>query len=366
DVVAAQLSEGDPRTLYMKLTRPYRRTAPVLLHHVPKDPDGRSGYADTVRMAWRSPFGGRAAALGRAINGSVLVTDSDQTEQDLFVDVALGRLDQAIVSEARAGCLGGQFPHLRVTEPLARSAALVFGVRSNARKLLGSLNAWLRDAENAEPITEIVAAYSGRPYAGKLVRSPRPALHGAGISPFDSTFRKHAAMMSFDWRLLAAVAFGESGFDPTAVSHKGAFGLMQMMPGTAGRLGLDSLDLIDQQVKGAAMYLAILDSMWMRRIPDQEERLNFVLASYNAGPGHVLDAVRLAPGLGLDPGRWEEHVERAMLLLALPEFYLLPEVELGPARGSDTFLYVRQVRHVFRYYLTLEPIEQGADTLARS
>jgi membrane-bound lytic murein transglycosylase F len=105
---------------------------------------------------------------------------------------------------------------------------------------------------------------------------------------------------------------------------------------------------MEDHIGAATRYLSKLDTLWMRAVPDREQRLRFVLASYNAGPGHIIDAQRLAAMQGLDPGRWEHHVERAVLLLAKPRYYMLPEMKNGYCNGRQVFHYVREVVGMYR------------------
>jgi len=95
--------------------------------------------------------------------------------------------------------------------------------------------------------------------------------------------------------------YQESRFKPDAKSWAGASGLLQLMPGTARQVGVrDPFDPEDN-VRGGVKYLKWLTDFWDERIEDEDERLKFILASYNTGPGHVEDAQRLASKYGGDP-----------------------------------------------------------------
>ncbi|MBK7945958.1 MAG: transglycosylase SLT domain-containing protein [Flavobacteriales bacterium] len=178
---------------------------------------------------------------------------------------------------------------------------------------------------------------------GPLRARRMKAIDPDSISPFDMYFREHAAGLAYDWRLLAAMAWKESRFDSTVTSDKGAMGIVQIMPRTWRVTAL---------IRAAPWRIAFLRRratwqssipVWLRAVPDRDQRLRFVLASYNAGPGHIIDAARLAQQLGLDPARWEGHVERAVLLLAKPRHFMQPDMRNGYCKGSQVFRYVRGV-----------------------
>ncbi|MBN1756880.1 MAG: transglycosylase SLT domain-containing protein [Chitinispirillaceae bacterium] len=110
------------------------------------------------------------------------------------------------------------------------------------------------------------------------------------ISRFDPVIKKMARRYGFDWRLIAAQIYAESGFDSTAKSYCGARGLMQVMPKTAWYLGTDPLELEQPEVNIATgcMYDRKMVVLWKKNVNQREEQLAFALASYNAGRSRVL------------------------------------------------------------------------------
>jgi membrane-bound lytic murein transglycosylase F len=205
-------------------------------------------------------------------------------------------------------------------------------------------------------IRSLVAGYSNGVIGKGQMRSlPKMDLSPDSISPFDSLFQLHADNSVHDWRLLAALAYKESRFDTAAVSGAGAEGLMQIMPGTASELGVDSAGGVSDHIKGARDYLAYLDQFWSASVPSAEQRLKFVIGSYNAGPGHIKDAQRLAQLYGLDPSKWDGSVERTVLLLAVPRFHQMQEVRHGYCRGTETFWHVRDVISAFKQFKQRPP-----------
>ncbi|MCA9570000.1 MAG: transglycosylase SLT domain-containing protein, partial [Myxococcales bacterium] len=169
------------------------------------------------------------------------------------------------------------------------------------------------------------------------------------ISRFDDLFQREAEQVGWSWPLLAAVAWQESRFRPHAVSPVGARGLMQIMPGTARDLGLSDPTEPASAVRAGARYLRQLDRRWQARIPDAQERVAFVLASYNAGIGHVEDAVELARLDGLGGDRWEE-VAPWLLALAEPDWNQHPSVRYGYCRGTEPVAYVDAILGRWKAY----------------
>lgn len=171
------------------------------------------------------------------------------------------------------------------------------------------------------------------------------------ISHFDAIFKQHAIQCGWDWRLLAAQAYQESSFDPNAVSFMGAMGLMQLMPNTARQLGVSDSEVFNPQsnVRGAVKLINQLNAHYSS-ITNPDERINFILAAYNAGPGHIDDARALARKYGKDANIWHGNVDAIVLRMSEPQYYNQSEVSHGYFRGSETYNYVLSIRALWEDY----------------
>lgn len=192
--------------------------------------------------------------------------------------------------------------------------------------------------------------------------------HGR-LSVYDSLFRNYSKRLGWDWRMLAAVSFVESRFDPHEISSKGARGLMQLMPSTAVRFGCPTGLLTDPEANvraGAGLIYSLENSLRSRLSrtiePDietyeqasdetkasiEKDLVYFTLASYNAGLGHVFDAIALADTLGYDPAVWSENVEHCLRLKTEQEFYSMPCVNHGRFNPRVTIGYVNEVLETY-------------------
>jgi len=155
-------------------------------------------------------------------------------------------------------------------------------------------------------------------------------------------FEEAQAASGLPWRLVAAVAYQESQWDPEATSETGVRGFMQITSDTAQRLGI--VDRLDPYacIVGAARYVAFLKSRLPARIAEPD-RTWLALAAFNIGAGHLEDARILAQRLRLDPDRWSD-VRQVLPLLALPEHY--ESARNGYARGGMPVAFVDRV-HAF-------------------
>ena len=150
----------------------------------------------------------------------------------------------------------------------------------------------------------------------------------------------------FDWRLIAALAYQESHWNPMAKSPTGVRGMMMLTLPTAKSVGVTNRLDPEQSVKGGVEYLRRM----VARIPDsieQHEKIWFALASYNVGYGHVMDARRLTKKQGGNPDQWSDVKER-LPLLRQAKYHR--QTRYGYARGDEAKNYVENIR---RYYQSI-------------
>ena len=181
------------------------------------------------------------------------------------------------------------------------------------------------------------------------------------VSAYDSIFRAYADTIGWDWKMLAAVAYVESKFDTAAVSSVGARGLMQIMPQTARAMGIpEGMEHNpDESVRAAAEYFEYLSHLF-RRVPEGE-RINFVLASYNAGFGHIQDAMRLASKYGKNRYVWNDNVESYLRLKNDSVYFTDSLCRNGRFNATETILFVRRVQHKYGEYRLQEEMAMSYD-----
>ena len=184
------------------------------------------------------------------------------------------------------------------------------------------------------------------------------SLREGKISHYDSLFKKYASDIDWDWRLLASVAYTESNFDTAVVSWAGARGLMQLMPRTATAYGIPEGREFnaEENIKAATKYIKDMNKS-LRSIPDKDERTYFILAAYNAGLGHIYDAIALANKHGKNRAKWYDNVENFILLKSNEEYYTDSVCRNGYFRGVETYNFVREIMERYDIYKQKIPAE---------
>lgn len=184
------------------------------------------------------------------------------------------------------------------------------------------------------------------------------------LSDYDDTFRDAAIIIGYDWTLIAAIAYTESRFDSTAVSEAGACGVMQVMPNILRGFNIpDSMYMNPRtNIMVATELLKALNKRF-RYIHNPKERINFVLASYNAGYGHIQDAMQLARKYGKNRFVWDNSVDSFLVYKSQPEFYTDTVCRNGQFNGwRETLSFVKKVRRNWDRFSRMQ--EQYTDSIS--
>lgn len=281
----------------------------------------------------------------------VVPVTGEITADDLIRMVAEGEIAYTIADENVAMLHSTYYPDLDVETIISEPAGLAWAVRKNSPGLLEALNDWLARKKKSEQYNIIYKRYfKNKKQITTWAKSDYFSGSGGKISEYDNLLRRYARQIGWDWRLLAALIYEESQFDPASCSWAGAEGLMQLMTATGLRFGATDLSNPEQNVRAGTAYLKYLETYW-KDIPDSAQRIRFVLASYNVGEGHVRDAMRLAEKYSADPYRWEGSVADFLAKKSKPKYYNDAVVSSGYCRGESVVNYVNEVLYRYGHYV---------------
>ncbi|MDR1809047.1 MAG: transporter substrate-binding domain-containing protein [Prevotella sp.] len=289
----------------------------------------------------------RLLNLDNELGNGIIIRDVEKdtvTVEDLIEMVSQGKIPRTVSDDYVARLNRTYYRNINISLPLSFDQRSSWVVRKTSPELAKALNEWTQANGNTATYNSITKKYfelSKQPFDAEYV-IPKNLPKGS-ISVFDPLFKKYASEPTFEWYLLAAIAYQESRFHTDLSSWAGATGLMGLMPRTAESLGISSEDRTNPElsIMASVKLLKKLDRLFAA-IADNDERLKFVLASYNGGNGHICDARALAEKYGENPDSWEV-VERYVQLKSNPEYYNDPVCKNGYFRGTETVNYVRQV-----------------------
>ncbi len=372
DLIAQNLTVTNSRRSLLSFTEPHSQTRQVLVQRKPDQwYNMRSSEIEnylvrnqldmggkTVHVQKNSAFVSRLHSLMDEIGDTIYIVERDEEVEELINLVAGGMIDYTVSDENLARLNQMYFANIDARTPVSFPQNLSWAVRPGANDLLEAVNEWLREFKTTRQYTAIYNKYYNNSRSVFIAKSELHSLGGGRISHYDDYFKRYADIVGWDWRLIASLSYQESRFDHSAVSWAGAFGIMQLMPGTAEFLNVAEDASVQEHIAAGVRYLRWLDQRFTDEIQDDEQRVLFVLAAYNVGIGHVLDARRLAEKYGKDPNTWKDNVDYFILNKSKPKYYLDPVVRYGYARGAEPYNYVTEIMERYRHYRNaLERVE---------
>ncbi len=353
DVVAAGLTVTSARTQQVAFTRPYQNAQEVIVV--------RSGasVADLDDLRGRTVYVRAGTAHHETLRElrqfdddfKIILVPESFSSRDVLDRVEDGTWDATVCDSYVLEMERTAGRRLEAAFPI-KAVRHAWATRPENPELRSALDEFIRAEYRGLHFNTIRDRYSEP--SGSLVAADdeyRSDVSGR-ISRWDDLIRRYAGHYGLDWRLVAAQMYEESRFDETQVSPAGAAGLMQIMPATARELGLETREDPEGSIRAGTEYLSGLIRRFDPDLP-LATRIRFALASYNAGRGHVQDARDLAARLGWSPDEWYGSVERALLLLQLPEYYR--GTRYGFCRANETVRYVQEIDRRYRAYVNHVP-----------
>ena len=344
DIVAAGTRITPERSSEVDFTIPYLGSvSEVLVSHAKASPinriDDLSNRRIHVQPGWES------SKTLRRINARLLVrnlpplqiieTNTILSSEDILELIDLGIIELSIAESHISHVWAETLPNITIHEfpEISQHTPIAWMVRKSNPELKASLNRFLLNRRRGSHFGNIY--YRQYFKQTKWINHPLAPTDHAKFSRYVPLFRKYGARYSFDWMLLAAVAYQESEMNHNRKSPSGAVGLMQVMPTTANdtSINIRNINIPENNVHAGAKYLALLRDVYFADPAIRpHDRIGLILAAYNAGPNRIQQCRRLAAKLGYDPNKWYQNTEIAAKRLI----------------GSET---VRYVSNIEKYYL---------------
>ncbi|EJX07070.1 transglycosylase SLT domain protein [gut metagenome] len=299
-------------------------------------------------------FYNRLINLNEELGGGIqihLIKNDSITMEDLIRQVAQKKIDYTVAENDIARLNKTYYPNLNINLSVSFDQRVSWAVRKECVELAQAINKWSKKNTSSPQYTASMKRYFEQ--SKSIPHSPILSVREGRISHYDHLFKKYASEIGWDWRLMASLAYTESNFDTAAVSWAGAKGLMQLMPATARAMGVPAgkEQNAEESIKAATRYIAATGKSFSQ-IPS-EERIHFILASYNSGIGHVFDAMALAEKYGKNKYVWRNNVEKFILLKSNEQYFTDPVCKNGYFRGIETYNFVRDITDRYEHYKKL-------------
>jgi len=365
DLIASGLTITGDRKKRVAFTTPHSQSAQVLVqrssaaesksdHKLIRNPVDLAGK--TVHVVKKSSYSTRLHNLSEEIGEDIHVYEMPLETEQMIKMVANGEIDYTVADENIARVNTLYYPEIDIKTTISFPQNQAWAVRINSPLLKEEIDKWLIDFKKSRLYAILKNKYFDNPRSALIVSSEYYYPFTGRISAYDDILKYESMKIGWDWRLLASMVYQESRFNHGAVSWAGAFGIMQLMPGTAQRFGVSKNSSPEENIRAGVKFILWLEEKFQDQIPDENERIKFILAAYNIGYGHITDAIRLAEKYDKNPAIWKGNVESCLLKKSEPEFYNDPVVKYGHRKAAETCRYVDEILYRYQHYLNLETI----------
>lgn len=365
DLVACNYTITKERQDEIDFSIPFLRTSQVLVQRKPdgwekmsKDEIRKKMLVDPIQLAnkkiyvWKnSSYAQRLTHLQEEIGDSILIQgeNGEVSTEDLIEQVSEGKIDYTVVEKNIAQVNKRFYENIDINLEISVRQKIGFALRKTSPLLKARINQWLGNYMQKASFKYMKNKYFELAELTSKSQDEFSSLKGGQLSKYDLIFKREASKYSWDWQLVASVAYQESKFNPNITGFGGAYGMMQFMPEVGPKFGVYPNSPAEVQIAGGTKKLYKDFQSWPE-VANKTQRIKFALASYNAGMSHIKDAQRLAEKHGLNPKVWDENVEIMVRNLSQAKYYRDEVVQNGAMKGPHTANYVMSVYNRYLSY----------------
>lgn len=286
------------------------------------------------------------------------ISDKSLTQEELLLQLAEGKIPYVIANSIDIASVQQIKPELSIAFDITDEASVHWYLANNSyNELQAALLNFMNNALETGLVDNIKERYLGHIGQFNYVDSKSYVTAIENVLPqFIPLFEKYKGEL--DWRLLAAVAYQESHWNPDATSPTGVRGIMMLTKDTAQYMKITDRTDPEQSIKAGSEYLHWL----INQIPESiatEDKIWFALAAYNMGLGHLIDVRRLTKNLGGNPDNWLD-VKKNLPLLAEKRYY--SQLKYGYARGYEAYQYVENIRRYMNSIVNYHRVQENQNT----
>jgi membrane-bound lytic murein transglycosylase F len=363
DILAQSIINTADRDLIVDFTIPVRHTKQVLVQRVTADGlESDSLIRDLSELELKTLYIQKGSAnlkslknlASELIQNFYVVEIDSMSQEQMIKNVAEDLYDYVVCDYNIAKISQSYYPNIDIETDMSFPQSISWCVRPESELLLDSLNFWLGEYLETESYTKLNRKYINNNRTLVDINSEFYSGNEGLISEYDKIIKKYAPIIGWDWRLVASLIYEESRFNSNAESWAGASGLMQLMPIISQKYSDSNLTGAEAEIYAGIKYLEYLDSQLPTTITDSADRVKFILASFNIGPGHVEDAIRLTEKYKKESYSWND-VSYYLANLSNPKYYKDTAVKHGYFPGIYSVDFANSIVNRYQHYLNIIP-----------
>ena len=373
DLIAANYAMTPERKQFVEFSRPYNLVDQMLVFSddVEDPPQTISDLAErdiAVTVRRNSSYYYRLRELqDRGMDVAIEVVSNKKDTESLLYEISNNKYSATVADDNIFQASNKYMQGIQEGPVIAENDTIAWAIRDNAPALETELNRFLYDhfrfgQSGEEPKRSTFLNILRKRYfkEGPQIAeyyNPETKKEKSGIiSPYDDLIKKVADSAGVDWLLVTSIIAQETKFNPNSKSWAGAVGLMQVLPRYSEVT--EEEKLYDAQTNIREGVRIIKEHLQHYSYMDSTDKWSFALAAYNAGPGHIADARRLAIDHNKDPNEWQ-NISDALLKLMQRKYY--KDARYGFCRGIETVRYVQEIKNRYKTYESILTMTEGTN-----
>ncbi len=364
DLIALNLNKTSQRQLTYGFTVPFANVRQVLVQRKPDNWGEMTKFKlkkslirnlsdlknKTIYVQKKSSFYESLMKLRDSLKINFKIIDTNKSTEELISLISEKKIELTVCDENVGSVITGSFPLIDIETPLSKPLGLSWVVRKNSTELLNELNQWLKRFVKTTEYNFIYTKYYKVPdWIAQRRKTGFFSANSNRITCYDEIIKKYVGLIDWDWRLVASLIYEESHFNPDLVSSQGAIGLMQLAPCIANKYNIDSLSSPADNIRAGIKHLKELNDFFIKEIKEKDERIKFVLASYNTGVNNIYRARIRAKKYKMNPNIWDEQVE--YFVFKVPDMKLLKDST--KKQMLPKYPFVRNILERYEHYKTI-------------
>ena len=344
DLVAMDVNKAQIFTKYLTFSEPHSYSYPVLISR--KNVSMSDTVVHELHVPAQFPVDITLEGLDSHAKWEMIYTEHDNTE-DLFELLAEKKIDFIVSDHNLAVTLLPFYPNMKILERAGSDFNREWVLNPENPSLNDSINNWLVHFKRTKKYEALCKRY--------LTTSSQVIQHSFGkssrtsISAYDAIIKKCCKAYGLDWRFVSSIIFQETKFNTDLIGVGGSFGIMQIMPETACNYGLTDSSSVEEQIKVGVKHIASLYKRYPS-VSNELDRMYVTAAAYNAGSGHIQDAMALCTKYEKDSVNTWQNIFKYLSLKSQKEYYNDPVVRCGYYPGNHTIRYAKEVMERYKAY----------------
>lgn len=349
DLVAMDINKGQIFTHYLNFSEPHSYSYPVLISR--KGTLISDTLVNELYIPAQFPVDVTLVDVHHSSEWKMIYSEHNKTE-DLFEMLADKEIDFIASDYNLAVTLLPFYPNLKIVGRIGSDFNREWVLNPYNPTLNKMVNEWIMDFKRTKKYEALCKRYLTP--SSHVIQQSFGKNSRNSISSYDNIIKKNCQLYELDWRFVSSIIFQETKFNTDLVGMGGSFGIMQLMPETAEYYGLSDTSSVEEQIKAGVKHLASLYKRYPE-IKQEVDRLYVTAAAYNAGSGHLQDALALCAKYEKDSVDNWQMIFKYLGLKSQREYYTDPVVRCGYYPGGHSIKYAKEVmdryfayKHVYK------------------